>query len=141
MDEKNPEWRQRWLNQMAEDLRQAAAADAARGHPPDPPPVRSVDEWLADDPEVQANLSGLRDQYTFTAEDLITFVQAMLFSGYLYGALEEIEPVPHLDNDMQGAVGIAWAIKEIADLEVDETGLVLLPEATDPEDDEAAQRD
>jgi hypothetical protein len=99
---------------------------------------RLVRDYLANDAEVQANLARLRDAYTFTTGDLVLFAFCLLCGGYLYCLLDSTDGpyASHLDDDIEGASGMAWAIQEVAHLQTTETGLVVMDdeEEEDPGD-------
>lgn len=105
----------------------------------DAPAERSIMEWLEADPEVQAHLAQLREHYTFPAMDLIEFAMRLLHLGQLYGVLDSMDHpdivfASHLDDDIEGAMGFAWALEEVVWLPVDATGTVSVPDDP-PEDD------
>jgi hypothetical protein len=94
----------------------------------EPEADRLARDYLANDAEVQANLARMRDSYTFTTGDLVLFAFRLLYGGYLYCLLDSTDGpyAPDLDDDIEGASGMAWAIREVANLQTTEEGMVVM---------------
>jgi hypothetical protein len=97
---------------------------------------RLARDYLEHDAQVQANLGRLHDSYTFTKGDLVIFAFRLLYAGYLYCLVDSTDGpyAPELDDNIEGAVGMAWAIREVAGLQTTEDGVVVLDYGDEEED-------
>ena len=98
--------------------------------------MRTIAAYLDADPATQEARTRLQPRYTFDDVTLVCFVQRLLIEGYMAGCLEDIRPdmTTMLDDDIAGAMGVAWAMHKVADLTTTADGCVVLPEE-DPGDE------
>ena len=93
--------------------------------------ARTMEEYLDADPATQAARARLEPRYIFDDATLVCFVRHLLIAGAIAASIElEDEHLDRsrLDNDITGAMGVAWAIQAVADLTTTAEGCVVFEE-------------
>ena len=92
--------------------------------------MRTIAACLDADPATQEARTRLQPRYIFDDATLVCFAQRLLIAGYMAGCIEDIRPdmATMLDDDITGAMGLAWAMHKVADLTTTADGSVVLDE-------------